>query len=65
MHNQPTGASALADIDAFLETWVPKIMASQAYRENGLIEITFDEAANSETKRAAERNPGRPHRSPA
>ena len=63
--NQPSGASALADIDAFLETWVPKIMASQAYRENGLIEITFDEAANSETEPpAAERNPDRDRRFP-
>src|SRR6185312_1778370 len=29
--NQPSGASALADIDAFLETWVPKITDSAAY----------------------------------
>jgi phosphatidylinositol-3-phosphatase len=56
--NQPSGASALADIDAFLETWVPKIMASQAYRENGLIEITFDEAADSETEACCGEEPG-------
>ena len=56
--NQPSGASALADIDAFLETWVPKITASQAYRENGLIEITFDEAANSETEACCGEEPG-------
>jgi phosphatidylinositol-3-phosphatase len=42
--NQPSGSSALADIDAFLETWVPKITASPAFRENGLLEITFDES---------------------
>jgi hypothetical protein len=56
--NQTGGESALADIDAFLETWIPKITASQAYRENGLIEITFDEAANSETQACCEEQPG-------
>jgi phosphatidylinositol-3-phosphatase len=56
--NQPSGASALADIDTFLETWVPKITSSQAYRENGLLEIIFDEAANSETEACCEEMPG-------
>jgi phosphatidylinositol-3-phosphatase len=56
--NQSGGESALADIDAFLQTWIPKITASQAYRENGLIEITFDEAANSETEACCEEMPG-------
>jgi hypothetical protein len=54
----PTGASALADIDTFLETWVPQITSSQAYRENGLLEIVFDEAANSETEACCEEMPG-------
>ncbi|HEV7585246.1 MAG TPA: alkaline phosphatase family protein [Solirubrobacteraceae bacterium] len=56
--SQPSGASALADIDTFLETWVPKITASQAYRENGLLEIVFDEAANSETEACCGETPG-------
>jgi hypothetical protein len=56
--NQPSGASALADIDSFLETWVPKITSSQAYRENGLLEIVFDEASNSETEACCEEMPG-------
>jgi hypothetical protein len=56
--NEPGGASALADIDAFLETWVPKITASQAFRENGLLEIVFDEAASSETESCCEEMPG-------
>jgi hypothetical protein len=56
--NQPNGPSALADIDAFLETWVPKITASRAYRENGLIEILFDEASNSETEACCGEEPG-------
>jgi hypothetical protein len=48
--NQPSGASALADIDTFLETWVLKITGSRAFRRDGLLEIIFDEAANSETE---------------
>jgi hypothetical protein len=42
--NQASGASALADIDSFLKTWVPKITNSPAYKKNGLIEVTFDES---------------------
>jgi hypothetical protein len=34
----------LTSADAFLQKWVPKIMASQAYREDGLLIITFDES---------------------
>jgi hypothetical protein len=56
--SQPSGASALADIDTFLETWVPKITSSQAYRENGLLEIVFDEASNSETEACCGEMPG-------
>jgi hypothetical protein len=60
--NQPSGASALADIDQFLETWVPKITSSPAFRQNGLLEIVFDEAANSETEACCEEmaGPGSP-----
>jgi hypothetical protein len=56
--SQPSGASALADIDGFLETWVPKITSSAAYRKNGLLEIVFDEASNSETEACCEETPG-------
>ncbi len=34
----------LTSADAFLQTWVPKIMASNAYRQGGLIVIAFDES---------------------
>jgi phospholipase C len=34
----------LVSADAWLTTWVPKIMASPAYADDGLIVITFDEA---------------------
>jgi phosphatidylinositol-3-phosphatase len=39
--NQPGG---LVSADAFLRKWVPQIQASPAYREGGLIVVTFDEA---------------------
>jgi hypothetical protein len=47
--NQTGGESALADIDGFLETWVPKIEASKAYARGGLIEVTFDESDGPES----------------
>ena len=56
--NQPSGPSALADIDRFLETWVPKITSSPAYRRDGLLEIVFDEAGSSETEACCEEMPG-------
>jgi hypothetical protein len=56
--NETGGATALASIDAFLETWVPKITGSEAFRRNGLLEITFDEAANSETTACCGEEPG-------
>jgi phosphatidylinositol-3-phosphatase len=42
--NETGGASAAANIDQFLQTWVPKITASPAFRHDGLLEITFDES---------------------
>jgi hypothetical protein len=42
--NQPSGSAALADVDSFLSAWVPKITRSPAFRQNGLLEITFDES---------------------
>lgn len=35
----------LTSIDAFLKTWVPKILASPAYLQDGLLVITFDESS--------------------
>ena len=61
--NQTGGESALADIDGFLETWVPKIEASKAYRK-GLLEITFDESDGPESDSSSccgeEPGPGSP-----
>jgi phosphatidylinositol-3-phosphatase len=58
--NQASGASALADIDTFLETWVPKITSSPAFRKSGLLEITFDESdgPQSDASSCCEELPG-------
>ena len=37
----------LAQINSFLTLWVPQIMASPAYKDDGLILITFDEGTTS------------------
>jgi phosphatidylinositol-3-phosphatase len=46
-------ASKLANIDTFLHTWVPKIKASPAYKQGGLIEITFDESDGAQSDSSA------------
>jgi phosphatidylinositol-3-phosphatase len=58
--NQPSGATALADIDHFLEVWVPKITGSPAFKQNGLLLITFDESdgAQSDSSSCCEEQPG-------
>jgi phosphatidylinositol-3-phosphatase len=38
----------LAQADSFLRTWVPKITRSPAFRQDGLLVITFDEAAGAD-----------------
>ena len=42
--NQAGASTAGANIDAFLSTWVPLITDSPAYKSNGLLIVTFDEA---------------------
>jgi hypothetical protein len=42
--NQPSGESAYADYDSFLQTWVPLITSSPAFKDNGVLFVTFDEA---------------------
>ncbi len=38
------GAGGLAASNAWLQQWVPKILASKAYKKDGLLIVTFDEA---------------------
>ncbi|HVW77508.1 MAG TPA: alkaline phosphatase family protein [Alloacidobacterium sp.] len=45
-NGQPGG---LASADAFLKTWVPKIMESPAYKKDGLLIITFDESSYTQS----------------
>ncbi len=40
-NGQPGG---LTSADGFLKTWVPRILASAAYRADGLLIVTFDES---------------------
>jgi phosphatidylinositol-3-phosphatase len=57
--NEPTpSTSAVGDIDVFLKTWVPKIMASPAYQQDGLLVITFDEGAVSDASSCCNETPG-------
>ncbi|HEX7459673.1 MAG TPA: alkaline phosphatase family protein [Acidimicrobiales bacterium] len=42
--NQPGSPSGVTNVDTFLRTWVPKITGSPAFKKDGLLEITFDEA---------------------
>jgi hypothetical protein len=46
--NEPSGSSALNDIDRFLATWVPLITSSPAFKQNGVLIITFDEGADAD-----------------
>jgi hypothetical protein len=45
--------SALANIDAFLHKWVPRIRNSPAYKQGGLIVITFDESDGAQSDSSA------------
>ena len=42
--NRTGAATAGANMDAFLSTWVPRITRSPAFRQDGLLIVTFDEA---------------------
>jgi len=53
----PTG-SAVGDVNAWLATWIPIIKASPAYQQDGLIEVTFDEAGFSDTTACCGETPG-------
>ena len=48
----------LAEANTFLKTWVPKITASQAFREDGLLIVLVDEAATSDASSCCGEIPG-------
>lgn len=48
-HDEPCAdgrPGGFASIDAFLRQWVPQITASKAFRDSGLLVVTFDESAH-------------------
>ncbi|HEY7918286.1 MAG TPA: alkaline phosphatase family protein [Streptosporangiaceae bacterium] len=49
---QDGAKGGLNQADKFLATWVPRIMASPAYRQGGLIFITFDESGDDTNAKA-------------
>jgi hypothetical protein len=56
--NEQSGSSALADIDAFLQTWVPKIEQSPSFQDDGLLAVVFDEASSSDSSACCNETPG-------
>ncbi len=48
----------LAQADKFLQTWVPQITSSPAFRQDGLLMVIFDEAATSDTSSCCGEIPG-------
>lgn len=51
--NQPSGTSALSDIDTFLAKWIPLITTSPAFKQNGLLVVTFDESSGPQSDASA------------
>jgi hypothetical protein len=56
--NQQSTSSAFANVDAFLKTWVPLITGSPAFKKDGLLEVTFDEAGTSDATSCCHQTPG-------
>jgi phosphatidylinositol-3-phosphatase len=48
----------LVSADAFLRRWVPRITGSAAYKQGGLLIITFDEASTSDSTACCGEQPG-------
>jgi hypothetical protein len=45
-HTQPGGLTA---VNGFLQTWIPRIQATKAYHDDGMILILFDESKSDST----------------
>jgi phosphatidylinositol-3-phosphatase len=48
----------LVSADKFLRTWVPRITDSPAFKDNGLLIVTFDEAEGNDTSACCGEMPG-------
>ena len=51
-------AGGLEAANAWLETWVPKILASPAYQQDGVLLVLFDEAELPEADACCDEQPG-------
>jgi hypothetical protein len=56
--NQTGSPSALTNIDAFLQQWVPLITGSPAFKKDGLLEVTFDESDTTDATSCCNELPG-------
>jgi hypothetical protein len=56
--NQHASPSAFANIDTFLKTWVPLITGSPAFKNDGLLEVTFDESVTADATSCCNQTPG-------
>jgi hypothetical protein len=56
--NQPASPSALTNVDSFLQTWVPLITGSPAFKKDGLLEVTFDESDTGDSSSCCNQTPG-------
>jgi phosphatidylinositol-3-phosphatase len=52
------GPGGLAQADSYLRTLVPKITSSPAYKQNGLLIVTFDEASTVDASACCGEQPG-------
>ncbi len=48
----------LVSSDAFLRTWVPRIVGSPAFKQDGLLIVTFDEAETGDASACCDEQPG-------
>jgi phosphatidylinositol-3-phosphatase len=51
-------AGGLVSVDHFLSVWVPRIKQSPAFKKDGLLIITTDEASNSDSTACCNEQPG-------
>ena len=48
----------LVSSDQFLQTWVPRILASPAYRDGGMLVVTWDESETNDSSACCNEQPG-------
>jgi hypothetical protein len=64
-HDEPCKGSSepggLKSIDAFLQKWVPAIMSSNGFKDNGMLIVTFDESESGAESCCGERAANTPN----